>query len=435
MAGILGITASGVDTTTTVHTLSADDIILPSIVLSEPQLVENTLDLDIAVIRATVTTSGATQDFTSTSFGTPKGAWFIASTDQSDSQDTDAGTGSHPGFAMGFCDGTSQRIWSLKAEDNTTATAIRMQYRNDACGGVLEYSTTSGIDFLDFNSWITDGVRLNKATISRAFLMTVVLFKGDDFDMACGLTNMDNTVSGLSFKPNVILGLSNFTSQQNQDLAFAQCSIGMAWDTGSGTVEHSRGFAPINGANPSSTNSRYDTNSWVRNHGASSPEANITAWNSDGFTTDIPDPYGFEDVYFCAMRFGGGVWMGTQTTPTAPGAHSKTGLAFQPGFLFSICMNVAATDTTYYNGVCFPSHLTVTDGTNTYAHCWGLEDGVSPNTVWTAAAQSSALAYDDSGTVKQHEASLTSFNSDGWTENFTTAPGSAQYMLRLAVET
>jgi hypothetical protein len=432
MTGILGITSSGVDTTTTVDTLDANDVIMPSITVSEPQLIENTLDLDIAVIRATVTTGSGTQDFTSTSFGTAKGAWFIASTDQSDSQTTNSGSGTWLGFSVGFTDGTNEGIIGYQVGDNQTTLQVNSIQRDDSCAGVFEYSTEQGEDFLSFDSFITDGVRLLKTGISRAFLLTIVLFKGSDFEIAVGKTDADSTVSGLSFKPNVVLGLTRGGNLLNSPSTHAWGSTGFAHDTGAGTVEHCASSLGNDNTNPSETSSEFKTDKYVM-RGPGTWEASITSWNSDGFATSTG---GSEtaDVVYAAMRFGGGVSLSYEVTPTATGANSKTGLSFQPGFLMTICSDDTATDTHRFNGIGLAKHVSVTDGTNEYIHCWGFEDGVTPQTTWTAAGQATALCYNDSGSTKQYEATLTSFNADGWTENFTTAPGTAQYTIRFAVE-
>jgi hypothetical protein len=434
MPGILGITASGVDTTTTVDVLTADDIILPAVTVSEPTLVEGTLDLDIEIVRATVTTGTGTQDFTASGFGTAKGAIFIASDNQSDAQVQNQGTGTFHTYGIGFTDGTNDRVLLRQIEDNTTAVNGNSALLSTACAGIYEYATENAFDALSFDSWVTDGVRLSKAThgISRTFLLTVVLIKGGDFDMAVGDVDANGTISGLGFKPNVLLGCANGSAVGSSVGAY-RGSTGFAWDTGAGTTYANQNMYIGNGTNPSSANSEFN-NQFLASQGTGTWESTVSSWDSGGATLSSTDT---DDVIYAAMRFGGGVYLGFDLCPTSTGNASKTGLSFQPGFLMTLSGDVATGNLNvhHFAGEGFPWQCSVTDGTNEYLHGVGAQDNTSPQTAWSVAAQRTALCYDHTGGTKQYEATLVSLDAAGWTENWTTVPGTAQYTLRFAVET
>lgn len=433
---IIGITASASDSAVTVHSLSPLGLTVGS-TLSLPLLseIESGTDIDIRLTRDTVTTSGTTQDFEVAAFGTPKGAIFVASTDQSDGLHG-TNTSSFCGMAIGATDGTNSFLYAMQeAAEPSSAADLNHKLTTSYCGGVHEYGTKSGEDFMDFNAWSTNGVTLNKDSISRAFLMTTALFKGSDLDFAVGTTTRDGIVNTLSFAPNYIM-LFGVDDSRSLPISYfnIRFSVGFARNTGSGTEQFCQSGATNGSTNPVGTNSRVSSTCCAKRAGGDpDSESVVLVWGSNGFELDAPGDT-TDHIAYIACRFGGGHYLNADLTPTATGAASKTGLSFQPGFRMTITTAATALNTAYYSGQASPMQICMADGTNEYTHAMGIEDGAgSPVNTWTAASQSSILCYEHDET-KAYEASFTSFNSDGWTDNYTTQDGTAYYILNMAVE-
>ena len=130
---------------------------------------------DIEMVTVAANTSTGTQDFTVAGFGTPKGAIFLVS------YGTANGTAvNHAMLSVGFTDGTRQRAIGIRVENAVvggsdtgnieSSTACILTALNSA-------DTTDGV--ATFDSWITDGVRVNWTDAPpSAYLVTCILFGG-----------------------------------------------------------------------------------------------------------------------------------------------------------------------------------------------------------------------------------------------------------------
>lgn len=196
-------------------------------------------DVNVAVQRTTLPTSTGTHDITVSGFGTPKAAIFIYYRDTgtagtANKQNTEQG--------YGFTDGTNDFAafsdW-LDGQANGYHQGKRSQSASHCV--ILDRTNANNCTF---NSWITDGVRLNVTNGSSlsGCHVDVVLFGGSDLSAAVGyyecpggIGNM-RTISGLSFQPNLVFGttagINNSNNQNNSMLSF-----GCAHDNGT-SVDH-----------------------------------------------------------------------------------------------------------------------------------------------------------------------------------------------------
>ena len=128
--------------------------------------------VDIATVRAAATTSVETQDFTISGFGTPKAAMFIVTKGVTDNT---AAAGAM--MAVGFTDGTRDKCGTVHAKDANATSVTEATFSTAHC--IFLIDDTGTLATATFDSWITDGVRIDWADAPpSAYLVTVVCFWG-----------------------------------------------------------------------------------------------------------------------------------------------------------------------------------------------------------------------------------------------------------------
>ena len=136
--------------------------------------------IDIASTVVAVPTSGATFDVTISGIGTPKGVkyeWVGVTTDIVPVNEAR--------FSSGYSDEAgAQRCGVLYSEDGSASSATDTGYRYHANAVAVMTATTTEAELarLSWNSYITDGVRLNiDLAAASALLLRVTFFFGDDW--------------------------------------------------------------------------------------------------------------------------------------------------------------------------------------------------------------------------------------------------------------
>lgn len=117
---------------------------------------------------------GPTQDFIIPGFGTPKAAIFIVTASTSSGVFDDQAK-----LSFGFTDGSSERSCSVRSEDNVgTSNTSSSMGRNNLIDIIASSSNTLEGN-ADFDSWITDGVRIKWFNLPTGeYLVTCILFNG-----------------------------------------------------------------------------------------------------------------------------------------------------------------------------------------------------------------------------------------------------------------
>ena len=150
-------------------------------------------DVKVAVVSGAAPTGGGNQSFVGpVGFGTPKAAMFLATKDTSD----DATSAAHVCISIGFTDGTNQFVESGQAEDNSASEDTNRGPMNDQVVGLL--TTTGAIDGeAAFSSFTDRTVTINWGNApSGAYLITCVMFGGDDLSAVAGSVLQSTSVGG-----------------------------------------------------------------------------------------------------------------------------------------------------------------------------------------------------------------------------------------------
>ena len=159
--------------------------------------------LDIKTTRVLIRATTGTQDITIPNFGTPKCAIFHYNT--SSVNNTVTASYDH---SIGFTDGFKQTCVSASSQGGVIAANINTDRanRNDRLGFAVQNQAQ-----FSFDSWITDGVRINvtSAPVSSGFIV-VTFFGGDDLINASAdairLQSLNHNVD-LGFEPSLVIGV------------------------------------------------------------------------------------------------------------------------------------------------------------------------------------------------------------------------------------
>lgn len=165
--------------------------------------------MTVAVAVAAAATSTGTQDITTTDLGgaTPKAALFLYSRAASDGTIT-----AHAGASFGATDGTNQWAVAAYVRDALTSqeftTSMGDVGKSDKCVCALHVDGTLVVHSeAAFDSFIVNGVRINWTTAAAdGWLLTVVLFAGSDWSVACGIeVSVASAAVNFGFQPDVVL--------------------------------------------------------------------------------------------------------------------------------------------------------------------------------------------------------------------------------------
>lgn len=376
------------------------------------------------VVQSAAPTSSGTQDFTFAGFGTPKAAILIinnASVSGVDISDAVIGIGLTDGVRQFATCGISQ---------NGVGTANTFSHiTNSGCILLLE-SSAGGIDGeASFDSWITDGLRINwsDAPISGV-LVTAVLINGTDLSAYVGdftsaaATGNSVDITAPNFQPDQLIILSaGPISTYNNSISDMHVSIGFV-DNGGSIVQCSANEFSNDAATLGDTR---DNISSI--YGASTvigSDIEISGFDAQGFSAFTRTVAGGFKYPYLALAYSGAVshWVGIINSPIATGNQSVTTPGFKPQFVMH-CPNAVATidgdRTTDSTGA-----GTISAGvfTATDAFITSIEDQDTADPMRArSSTYSLPVKYDSGLGTNLHTATFVSFDPSGWTLNYSVA--------------
>jgi hypothetical protein len=319
---------------------------------------------------------------------------------------------SYNGGTNGFAD---HQFMSTRCLNNRDATTDTVQYQ------------------ADFVSMDSDGFTIN-VTTGQAVVVNYLAIGGSGvsakagtFDQPTGTGNFATT--GVGFAPKAVLfGVGPLT---NNELLTGNGSqtLGMA----SGTSNF--GCASVNiFTTPSQANSFINSTrrliAPINQSGAEDSKSTLVSFDADGWTNNFVQgvPTTTRVGY---LALGGSVSYDVSilARPTSTGSQSKTGLSFKPSSLLMVCPGHASSTTA---ATVIKWGLGATDGTNQVATGW-YDPNASTATTTPIVTNKTTKALLNPGTTSGSvlaEAGITSFNTDGYTLNWTTVDGvAAEYMV------
>lgn len=353
------------------------------------------------------------------------------------SRATAAGSVAGAGVNFGFTDTAANDIsGGYNSADNVATTDIVRTLRNNRWYGTLPYGSSSG----DSNATVTtldnDGWTLNYNAVAAGYKIPYLAIGGDEITntfagtFALNTSTGNQAITGVGFKPDIVFlifqSLGTTSGDSNNDCCFG---FGVAK---SSSARWCTELSGDNGVVVSDTRRSFHNDHCIVisniNADTVNGSADFVSMDSDGFTINIDDaPAAAYLVGFLAIK--GGSWaVGTDTQKTSSGTQAKTGIGFQPSALI-----LASAGYETANAITPTARFSfgVSDGVSTESIWFGDEDGTVVVTKCDSryATDKILMFYDEAGAgapTLLAEASVSSFDSDGYTLNWSTADATAR---------
>lgn len=399
-------------------------------------------EIKTAVMQAALNTgTGGTQDFTVAGLGwTPKAALFflvpatVAGTVAVDAR-----------MSIGAATGASNE-WCVTAhsEDNWSTTVSDRDSVDTRCVYAIDNTGTESVA-ATFNSWISNGVRLNNVTNTPATaqLLTIVFFGGEDLQAHANtktLSTQDTAVdiTDPGFQPNLVI----IGSMGDDIAASAQArymmAFGAAHDTGSGIDERFAKMHEERNVSVGSPDAYLDTteSSGQITQTAVSYTVEISNFDANGFSaTARGGNSGSDDLCYLALDTGDReVKVGSIDPPTGTGEDAKTGVGFKPQLVMMGMTMLTAEDTltlSTANAGAFGVSMFTPDDEACVANA--VEDGAG-TTDTQCVADVVAVDLDGDDGAAAFDATFVEMGTDGWTLDYTAADGTQRKWWYLAIE-
>ncbi len=397
-----------------------------------------------AIVRQAALTSTGTQDYTSSGFGTAKGAIFIVTQGV-----TDGTAANHINLSLGWTDGTRDRCLNKQREDGVTTTDSR---RKSASSVILMLNTNgNGTTLAEaaFSAFITDGVRINWTTVDSAFLVTCILLGGSDLSIYAGHAAVPTTASSSTdvtdpgFEPDIVLVATSdgIAIDSANGASWNENSFGVVHNDGGGTITNRGIFDQyqdsVTTTNPSAYYSAtYCLGDLNTTGGTTQWEASLTAFDSSGFSITTSGTGGATstDAIYLALKFANhssGVI--THTTPTSTGNDAETGFGFTPQFVMMGMGFHEAVDTGYENANAGPFGFSAFTASAEFSNTVATEDGASTSNEQSLSDNQAVNLADHDGTTGL-TASFVSMDANGFTLNYANVEAAGKLFWAWAVE-
>jgi hypothetical protein len=360
----------------------------------------------------------------------PKAVIFLGS--ETDTDESKANALMSIGWATSS---TARHTVSLVSLD-AYATSFARRYQSNA--GILA-STAAIVRYLaDFVSMDADGFTINWSTVQSGEQIIFLALGGDDLtnvavkNFESRTTTGNQATTGVGFQPDAILFIGGLCdtgtlAAEQSNLHYGMgCAISSSSRAALGAF--SAGAAATTDANQNQVGTKCFT---ILNGSSVFEEADLVSMDSDGFTLNWTTAYSDLRWVSALCLKGGQYKIGVETQKTSTGTKATTGVGFQPSGLFVFGANKAASTAVQAN-----LRLSIGMASSTTAracHWIGDQD---------AAADSIADSDHDTAAILKHltegtptldaEADLSSFDSDGFTLNWTTADATAREFVYVA---
>lgn len=380
--------------------------------------------------------AGGTQDVTIPGFGTPKAAMFILTAGVTD--DVLVGPAR---MATGYTDGVNNGCAGNHSSD-TSSNSITSRRQTDTACITLPDVAGSGTELsFSFNSWITDGIRLDiDNDAPAAYLVTCILFGDQVTDAYVGTENLGTSTSPQvitdpGFEPDLVFMAGTGQSSVSATSTFALGIFGAGVNDGADTQYCSHYQA--DDAKAAATCRAIIDNTSIGGQIAGGANnllytVKISDYDAQGFTLTTNASGQSDRVYYLAVKFATDVPIELfDVTWPDTGDYTKAGLSFQPsvGLITSI---VGATP--YGNVVTTNNHSTsvaVFDDTSVITQNISDQDGQT--TTKAKSLSSDQLRILDWTSSDGIVASSHTMNADGWTFPLTTNPATPVLGWGLAI--
>lgn len=376
----------------------------------------------VAQTQVAVNTSTGNQTITTTDLEgvTPVAALFFMTNATANGTPVSDGV-----LSTGAATGSGEQ-WSLGSfdEDGVGTTNTSRESLSDACVTLID-STGASLDCeASFVSFTTNGCTINWVSApASAYLLTVVFFYGTNMQAEAGLF----TSSGVLGTPTTITtGFQTdiaFFSNQLQLFSsvpgvstFRYNTFGCGVNDGVPT-QYCIEQRSVNGQADSKIFSKVESYAWS-SVGRSNEIGNFTSTSFDMTNRNIAYS---ESIGYLAIGFGEDADFDLTNIqpPTSTGSDSVTGIGFKPQALIGAMTNAAVVGTEESDDDAGAFGLFVSDKDESYSISINGDDNVGTTDI-ESVVDDQIVNQPYNPSTSGHAATLTRYDTDGWTWNFSS---------------
>ena len=390
--------------------------------------------MTVVVHRFTVPASTGNLDITTTKLGgaTPKGVLFICG-------GSDAGDGlptARARIGVGAATASTERwVVSTGSRHGQASTDTFRQGKIDQCIYCLTAASGSALYLADFVSFITNGVRVNFTTAPGGYTVIAIFFAGDDVEAHADTFNPGTTVNGTvditdpGFQPDLVFFAAQLQQMNDVEGSNHILSFGVAIDDGSDTQMASFS-AETDGQAAGDPFARVQNNravwTWVY-------ECEIGTFDASGFSSTLRiASAGTDDVGYLAIKTGANLSLEVFDSPTSTGNASSTAPGYTPDVLISMLTYLESVNASSNDDTAGSYGISAIDAIAENIEAFAIEDAADP-TDTESQADNKAINLPSDDSSSSIEADFVSFDSSGWTLNFTQVEANAKKFLVLAI--
>lgn len=360
----------------------------------------------------------------------PKAMYFYFNTATSDGGSDSNSTG----FGMAISS-SSRGTVAFRGQNGANPTSAGRRTDNTKCLTFIDASGNA-IAAADFVSLDADGFTINITTSdSTAYIINYIAFGGTDltnvaikyFTTPTGTGNQAQT--GVGFQPTAMMVISSLLGG---GAAGSGVNLGTVGFASSATDQGAMGIRLGNGVNPQINEKIQKTGKLFTssNGGGLFVEGNLVSFNADGFTINFTTVSTARDAFALCFR-GGQYKVGSFNQATSTGSQAVTGTGFTPTGLAMFSFNNVTTtsiveDTRHSFGAA--------NSSSSRGSIWfGDQDAASPQVDDKDLDRTKIIKMMTWGTpTTDAAADLTSFDSNGFTLDWTAADATAREIIYMA---
>jgi hypothetical protein len=362
-----------------------------------------------------------------------------------------AGGGGDAVIMFGAAVSSSARwVHCMRDHDNVTLTDGVVGFSNSKCISTPNFNDTTVKLDADFVSLDADGFTINWTTVSSGIPVHWVALGGSDItNVALGSVNSGTTnsagvsVAGLGFQPNLLFLLA---SRLSTTAAYNNGSTNISVSIGVAAAGSTAGIASYNTDDAATDQDSYQyvandgTIYWNMAEATGAPQGNnaaFTSFNAGGFTitTGPSGTIANATLGYLAIRTTGGVKVGAAGQKTSTGTQATTGVGFRPSALLLFgtgCTSLAPAAGAGRVGL--TGFMGFANATEELAVAFSSTDAAAISESKSSSTQTKAARYVTGATpTVVSEADLSTFDSDGFTLDWTTADATARQFIYLAL--
>ena len=328
-------------------------------------------------------------------------------------------------FGIGYADGTSTAYTTISSQDGLSNT----DRRSNTNAMLVVHASSGGPDFsFNFDSFGAKSLTVDITDApAAATLVTIVLFTDEAFAAAAvynqslGTGTSEVSIATAGVDPDLIFASSIGANAAATNTSQAIFSLGVAADNGTQINNALVAYWDENGQATADSGGLCSSVAFASQtfNGVNSWNAAVTSMGTAQFGVTPDASAGSDFIFGLALQKSAdaSVNVVSAALPAATGNQAFTGLGFEPQSALMLSTGATAEDAVQTTACTFA--YTAIDSAATVTAATSSENGANPPNANSLNSNDFSLLAADG--TRSHQATLTSFDVDGLTLNFTTA--------------